>query len=233
MITILFGPPCVGKGTIAQELCSDPSYVLIPTGEIIRSIQGKPSTIDLSMHPRGSQLKAAWRTDFDQVMRTGGYLPDDAIIEMVELYKAGFATHSKFLYDGFPRNLKQAIALDISLRHMGHDPKDVQVVVLDAPDAKLVERNELRRLTEQREDDDPAIFAQRLSTFRQKALDLTDYYRGSGRLIEIDASGTREETLARIRSEIAPTYAITLPLIPPATNTPIRRDARAASPHIA
>jgi adenylate kinase family enzyme len=230
MITILFGPPCVGKGTIARELCSDPSYVLIPTGEIIRAIQGKPSTIDLSIHPRGAELKAAWREDFDQIMRTGGYLPDDAIIHLVELYKAGFPAHSKFLYDGFPRNLKQAIVLDVSLRTMGHDPKDVQVVALDAPDAKLLERNQLRRITEQREDDDPAIFAERLATYRQKAPDLVDYYRGSGRLIEIDASGPREETVARIRSEIAPSYAIALPLLKLSTDTPTLRDIRAITP---
>jgi adenylate kinase len=215
MITILFGPPCVGKGTVAKELCSDPSYVLIPTGELLRAIQGRPSAIDLNAHPNGDKLQALWQPSYDELIRGGRFIPDSAIIEMVELYKAGFSPSSKFLYDGFPRSLKQAIALDVSLRQSGQDPKDLCAISLDAPDSKLQERNQLRCMTEQRDDDDPAIFAQRLATYREKALDVCDYYKGSGRLVPIDASGTVQETVAHIRSELGHSRVLSHPLLPP------------------
>lgn len=222
MITVLFGPPCVGKGTVAKELCSDPAYVLIPIGELLRCIQGKPSSIDLSTHPHAAELRAAWEPSYSDIINTGRFLPDDYIIRLVDLYRSGFPSTSKFLYDGFPRNLKQAIALDGSLRQSGLDPKDVQFVTLEAPDAKLKERNHLRFMTGQRADDDPATFADRMRTYRQMAVDICDYYHGSGRAIEIDASGTVQETVVKLRQELGRSYAISLPLLPPISESPPR-----------
>jgi adenylate kinase len=207
--------------------------VLIPAGELLRCIQGQPSLINLSAHPSGPQLRAAWEPAYAELLNSGRFLPDDYVIRLVDLYKAGFPSSSKFLYDGFPRNLSQVIALDLSLRQSGHNPKDLQFITLEAPDEKLKERNHLRFMTGQRADDDPATFADRLRTYRQSAVDICHYYRKSGREIEIDAGGTIQETVVKLRKELGRSYAVSLPLLPPISESYSpgdRQRARAVNP---
>lgn len=196
---VLLGGPGAGKGTQAQILQKQFGYRQISTGDLLREHRNK-----------GTELgKAA-----QGYMQRGELVPDDLIIKMVE---GELQAGGSVLFDGFPRTVAQAQALDALLQSRGRGLPGA--VFFDIPRAQLEERL-LGRWTNprsgrvyherfsppkvaglcdddggplvQREDDKPETIKRRLDVFEAQTMPLVEYYGASGRLAQIDATQSVE-----------------------------------------
>ncbi len=192
---ILLGGPGAGKGTQAQILQKQLGYRQMSTGDLLRAHVTK-----------GTELgKAA-----DGYMKAGALVPDDLIIKMVEGELQG---DTPLLFDGFPRTVAQAQALDAFLESRGRGLPEAVYFEISRP---LLEERLLGRWTNprtgrvyhekfsppkvagicdedggpliQRKDDTPDTIKKRLDVFERETMPLVAYYRELGRLASIDAT---------------------------------------------
>lgn len=192
---VLLGGPGAGKGTQAQILVRSFGYRQLSTGDLLR--QHKLEGTELGKAAEG-------------YMTRGELVPDELIIKMVEgeLHDGALA-----LFDGFPRTVAQAEALDALMQSRGRGLPGA--IYFEIPRALLEERM-LGRWTNprtgrvyhekfnpphvagiddedggplvQREDDKPETIKRRLDVFQAQTMPLVDYYNGSNRLAPIDAT---------------------------------------------
>jgi|SRR6476661_3726430 adenylate kinase len=186
MLIVFIGPPGAGKGTQSKRLIE---YLHIPhlsTGDLLREAKASGSSI--------GKLAADY-------MDHGRLVPDALVLAMVgeRLRESAFAGGA--LFDGFPRTLQQARALDESLAQRG-TPLDM-VIELRADDEELISRMLQRAKAEGRTDDNPQTIGHRMEVYRQQTAPLLDYYRFRGVLIPIDAMGTPDEVFERIKAAVA------------------------------
>lgn len=178
---LLFGPPGAGKGTQSKKLCEKFNLIHISTGDIIREEQAKGSKIG----------KLA-----DQLINKGNFLPDDMVIELVKNKIIENSDADGFLFDGFPRTVKQAKILDEFL-HIRKTPI-IGVIKLNVQSHILVERIVRRGEQSGRPDDTREVFMTRFNLYNQETLPILDYFNGRGKIIEING----EEDEINVTKEI-------------------------------
>ncbi len=171
---ILLGPPGAGKGTQAMRLVDRRGMVQLSTGDMLRA--AKTSGTDM-----GRRVA--------EVMARGELVTDDIVIGLIgEALKAGSA--GGFIFDGFPRTLKQADALGDLLAAEGETLDAVIELVVDdkALVARIVKRAEDARAAGQevRRDDTPEVFEDRLREYYKKTSPLIGYYYARGKLVAVD-----------------------------------------------
>lgn len=181
MRIILIGPPGAGKGTQCQKLVDLLRVPHLSTGEMLRSAVRAGT-------PEG--LEAA------RFMEQGQLVPDPLIVGMVTRRLEAADCRDGCLLDGFPRTLPQAETLDELLERRA---MSVDVVIeLAVPRDELVRR----MLARKRADDDPAIFARRITSFEVQTAPLLDYYGRQGKLASIDGLGTADEIFERLKAAV-------------------------------
>ncbi|MEO9171112.1 MAG: adenylate kinase [Candidatus Baltobacteraceae bacterium] len=207
---VLLGGPGAGKGTQAQILQSRFGYRQISTGDLLRDHRN-----------RGTELGQAAQG----FMQRGELVPDELIVRMVE---GELRDDADVLFDGFPRTVAQAEALDALLQTRGRGlPK---AVYFEIPRAQLEERL-LGRWTNprssrvyhekfspprapgiddedggplvQRDDDKPATIEKRLDVFESQTMPLVKYYERTHRLEAIDATLPVERVTQTLEHAIA------------------------------
>ncbi len=198
MILVFLGPPGAGKGTQAQRLAKEKGFVHISTGDLLREAVQKET-------PLGKKAK--------EYMDRGELVPDDLIIALIEEV---FPEHGNVIFDGFPRTIKQAEALDEMLQKKGM--KVNHVLLFELSDEEIIERLSGRRIDPktgkvyhvkynppppgveviQRDDDKPEVIKNRLKVYREQTAPLIDYYEKKGILRKIDASKPVEEVYKQI-----------------------------------
>ncbi|MCC5928671.1 MAG: adenylate kinase [Cyclobacteriaceae bacterium] len=183
---VLFGPPGAGKGTQSENIIQKYQLTHISTGDLFRKHLSE-----------GTELgKLA-----QKYMNEGNLVPDDVVIGMVD-DKINQTTNSKgFIFDGFPRTVAQAEALDVVLEKKGTPIKGM--IALFVEDEELIKRIEHRGKTSGRADDqDIEKIHNRINVYKNETLPVMDYYQKQGKLHEIRGLGTVEEIFERIATAI-------------------------------
>jgi adenylate kinase len=186
MNLILFGPPAAGKGTQAKKLVAERSFVQLSTGDMLRAARASGSEL-------GTRVAA--------IMDSGGLVSDAIVIELIEDAFAQNKGAPGFIFDGFPRTVAQAEALDAMLA--GHGQKIDCVLRLVVDDTKLLARIEKRFAEEGRPDDNPESFKKRLAAYNRDTAPLVPIYREQGKLVEIDGMADIGSVSAAIANALA------------------------------
>ncbi len=211
---VLLGAIGVGKGTQAKKLVEALKVPQISTGDILRAeVQTKTEL--------GLKVQAT--------LDRGDLVADDLLIELVRHRLTKPDTARGAIFDGFPRTIPQADALD-GLLEAESMPAPI-VISIEVPDDQIVTRLASRRVcltcgatfsTEtdsaaiashrcpdgreaqlvQREDDKPETVQKRLAVYREKTAPLLDYYRRKRALHSVPGVGTTNEVFARILIEL-------------------------------
>ncbi len=179
---IIMGPPGVGKGTQAKALAQQNGWVQLSTGEVFRDHIRRGT--DLGRRVKG-------------YLERGEYVPDDVTVRMVRAKLEDISPSTRVLFDGFPRTVAQAEALDRLFAEMGRQVG--AVLLLDAPREELVARLNGRATAEHRADDTPEIIANRLEVYEEQTRPVTSYYEDRGLVKRVSGVGSVQEITARLR----------------------------------
>ncbi len=169
MHIVFLGPPGAGKGTQADVISKKFNIKKISTGDILRSEMENETEL-------GKVAKG--------YMEKGELVPDDIMIKIIQNYIKNL---DRFILDGFPRTLNQALELE-------KITKIDKVVYLNVPDDEI--KNRL--LKRGRLDDKPEVIENRIRIYREQTKPLIDYYKSKGILYEVDGIGPIEEITKRI-----------------------------------
>jgi len=164
---IIFGPPGAGKGTQAELIAQKYRLTHLSSGEILRRERASKRF--------GRQIK--------KYQDSGKLVPDALVIKMVEA-NAAKKIAGGLIFDGYPRNLKQARSLDKFFRK--HRTPVVTVLNLRLSEDEAIRRIITRGLTSGRSDDKRATIKKRFAVYRTQTAPLLKYYRRQQRLITVD-----------------------------------------------
>ena len=186
MIIILFGPPGAGKGTQAQRLVVKHNLKQLSTGDMLREAITE-----------GSELgkKAS------SIMDRGELVSDDIILSMIK-DKLRNSGSDGFIFDGFPRNLEQAKALDKIL----HELKlrldlAIEIVVNDEVLINRIE-NRAKESKNARSDDNEEVLKNRLNIYHESTEMIKPYYLEQKKLVKIDGMRSIEQVSSDIQGQL-------------------------------
>jgi adenylate kinase len=186
MNLILFGPPAAGKGTQAKRLVEGRNMVQLSTGDMLRAAIASGSEL-------GQRVSG--------IMQRGELVSDAIVIELIEQRLPEAEAAGGAIFDGFPRTLPQAEALDAMLKGRG---RQIDLVLrLRVDDAALKQRVAGRFAESGRPDDNPESFAVRLDAYNAQTAPLLPYYRDQGKLVEVDGMRSIEAVAAAIDAALA------------------------------
>ncbi|MFN3314388.1 MAG: adenylate kinase [Hyphomonas sp.] len=175
MNLILFGPPAAGKGTQAKRLVEQRGFVQLSTGDMLRAARASGSDL-------GQRVS--------RIMDEGGLVSDAIVIDLISEQLTTHSDAPGFIFDGFPRTIGQAEALDSLLDSRG-EAVDL-VIRMRVDDSLLLERVTKRFQEQGRADDNPETFSRRLERYYEDTAPLVPLYAERGVLIEIDGMGSIE-----------------------------------------
>jgi adenylate kinase len=181
MNLILFGPPAAGKGTQAKRLVDTRNMVQLSTGDMLRAAIASGSEL-------GKRVEG--------IMQRGELVSDEIVIELIEARLPEAEAAGGAIFDGFPRTLPQAEALDAMLMRRGSQIDTVLRLKVD--DEALKQRIAGRFAESGRPDDNPESFAVRLDAYNRQTAPLLPYYQGQGKLVEVDGMGAIDQVAAGI-----------------------------------
>lgn len=183
---ILFGPPGSGKGTQAELLVEKFELVHISTGDLFRYEMKNDTELG---------LKAK---DF---ISKGLLVPDEVTIGMLKNKLDKHPEAKGFIFDGFPRNIDQADALDNLLASKDHTI--LGLFALDVSDDEIIARLLNRGKTSGRSDDqDESIIKNRLKVYQEETAPVFKHYNQSNKAFNINGIGNIEEIQERLSSKV-------------------------------
>jgi len=207
MNIVLFGAPGSGKGTQAEQLCQELNLIHVASGDLFRE--------NLNNETELGKLAQTY-------MDKGELVPDDVTVAMVKERLSRPDARTGVIFDGFPRTLPQAKALDQVMDEM--ERRIDGVLYIKVSDEEVVRRLSGRLICRecqtpfhkefnpfkrcpfnkcegeylyQRDDDRPETVRARLKTFHNQTEPLIDYYRQAGLLAEIEGEGEVAEVATR------------------------------------
>ncbi|MCT4673108.1 MAG: adenylate kinase [Prolixibacteraceae bacterium] len=183
---VLFGPPGAGKGTQAEYLIKDFDLNHVSTGDLLRSEIAAETEL-------GLKAKA--------FMDNGDLVPDEVVIGMIGSKLEANKDAKGFIFDGFPRTVAQAQALDQLLTD--HSTSVAAMLSLEVEKEELMKRLLNRGLTSGRSDDqDSSIIENRINNYNEKTAPLKDFYGAQSKLHSIEGQGSIEEIAKRLNDAV-------------------------------
>lgn len=181
MRIVFIGPPGAGKGTQSVRLAEELGVTCLSTGEVLRQARSEGGEVGRLI---GEYLDA------------GQLVPDKLVVELVAERLAQADCEKGYLFDGFPRTLPQAEALDELLSQ--------RQAPLELAFEFVISEDELfRRLSKRgRDDDQEETIRERLRQYAELTDPLTEYYDLRGILRKIDAVGDFDEVYRRLQEAI-------------------------------
>ena len=188
---ILFGPPGSGKGTQAKKLEEKFNLIHISTGDLFRYEIGNGT-------PLGLKAK--------KYMDDGHLVPDEVTIEMLKNKVEKHPEAAGFIFDGFPRTVPQAEALDAFLAEK--DTTIAGLLMLNVDDDEIVARILNRGKTSGRSDDnDESIIRNRIKVFNDQTAPIFEHYKMFGKSQHIEGVGSIDDIFERLSDAIDATMA--------------------------
>lgn len=183
---ILFGPPGSGKGTQSEKLVEKYGLLHLSTGNLLREEIANKT-------PLGIEAR--------NFMDKGQLVPDEVVIGMIDSCLEHHKDAKGFLFDGFPRTVAQAEALD-KLLHLRK--ADIALVaILDVNEEELINRLVLRGKTSGRSDDaDENVQRKRQEIYQKETLPVAAYYQRTKRVVHIDGMGEIDQVFERLCAAI-------------------------------
>jgi len=183
---ILFGPPGAGKGTQAEFLIESYHLIHLSTGDLLRSEIAGQTRLGL---------------EAKNFMDKGELVPDAVVIGMIKSKLEANKDADGFIFDGFPRTVEQADALDALL----NDNKTPVsgMLSLEVEHQELVNRLMGRGLVSGRPDDqDVSVIENRINVYGEKTAPLIKYYDAQGKHFGINGMGTIPEIASRLKTTV-------------------------------
>ena len=183
---ILFGPPGSGKGTQASKLVEKYNLLHISTGDLFRYEMGNDT-------PLGLKAK--------EYISKGELVPDEVTIGMLKNKVDANPDVAGYIFDGFPRTIPQAEALDKLLSEKKQTVSGL--LALDVEDAELVKRLLERGKTSGRKDDsDESIIQNRISVYNKETAPVFNFYKKQNKADKVQGIGSIENIFDRLCSMI-------------------------------
>ena len=183
---VLFGPPGAGKGTQSERLIEKYNLVHLSTGDIFRA--------NIKMQ---SELGVLAKSYMDK----GLLVPDSVTIEMLRSEVEKKQEASGFIFDGFPRTVAQAEALDRLLISKSSSISGMIALVVN--DEELEKRLLNRGKASGRPDDaNPEVIRKRIVEYNSKTAPVANYYKGQNKFTSINGIGTVDEIFESISTVV-------------------------------
>jgi len=182
---LIFGPPGAGKGTQAALIAKEYQLTHLSSGDILRQ--------ELKNGQLGAQIK--------KYQDAGKLVPDRLVIKMIETAVIKKIKGRGFIFDGYPRNLKQAHSLDklFKSKALGID----LVLNLKLNEAEASKRIILRGQASGRSDDNKKTIKARFQVYRAQTYPLLDFYKKQKKVINIDGRPEIKKVFENIGKIIA------------------------------
>ena len=209
---ILLGAPGAAKGTQADIISKNYGIPQISTGVILREEIAKGSEL-------GNRVKS--------IIEAGNLVPDEDVVAIVRERLKNDDCKNGYILDGFPRTIPQAEALDKMLSELGS--KIDAVISIEVDDEDIIKRMSGRRVCKKcgasyhveynpspadencgncgetltiREDDDPAVVADRLKVYHEKTAPLKEFYKNQGKLRVVQGCEKLEDTTSNVNKAL-------------------------------
>jgi adenylate kinase len=183
---VLFGPPGAGKGTQSQKLIEKYGLIHLSTGDLLRSQIAQGTAL-------GVEAK--------KLMDAGILVPDEVVIGMIS-HKLDESKGAKgFIFDGFPRTVAQAEALDNLLKTKHAHISGM--IALEVNDDELEHRLLLRGKESGRPDDaNPEVIRKRIKEYNDKTAPVAGFYKNQNKFKSINGIGSIDEIFDAIGAVI-------------------------------
>lgn len=182
---ILFGPPGSGKGTQSANIIEKYNLIHVSTGDILRQEVANET-------PLGVEAK--------KFMDQGMLVPDEVVIGMISAKIDEHHDAEGFIFDGFPRTVAQAQALD-NLLDFKNIPINI-VLSLVVSEQELKSRLISRGESSGRSDDNEEVIMKRITEYHAKTSPVADYYKQLDKLVEVKGEGSVNDIFAALSNEI-------------------------------
>lgn len=183
---ILFGPPGSGKGTQSEKIVEQFGLLHLSTGNLLRQEISEKTPLGL---------------EAQNFMDKGQLVPDEVVIGMIDSCLEKHPGSKGFLFDGFPRTIAQAEALDklLALRKTAI----TKVLALDVTEDELVRRLLERGKTSGRSDDsDEAVIRRRFAVYKAETEPVAHYYEKQNKFEHIAGEGSIDDIFQRVSNAI-------------------------------
>ena len=183
---LIFGPPGCGKGTQSEFLVSKYNLKHLSTGDIFRDNIKNETNLGL---------------EAKSFIEKGQLVPDSVTIGMLNKEMMSINNLNGFLFDGFPRTIKQAQSLDQLLLKLNQEIS--LMICIEVPESELIKRLLIRGESSDRKDDqNKEIITNRIEIYKEQTEILKDYYLTQNKFYSVDGTSSIQEVKEKIFSLI-------------------------------